>query len=94
MTSPDTIFTLLDYALSESELNYLVKILGATSGMIQQDIKEVKGYQQLAWIAADKDSPQGQQAFEDLNTMRNYLRDLKKRNKMLANILHKLKKQR
>jgi len=94
MTSPDTISTLLDNALSEAELNCLVKTLGSTSSMIQQDIKEVKGYQQLAWIAADKDSPQGQQAFEDLNTMRDYLRDLKKRNKMLASIIHKLKKQR
>jgi F0F1-type ATP synthase epsilon subunit len=81
-------------ALSEQELNFLVKVLGHASSIDQENIREARKHQQEAWIHADKETSYGRQAFADLNEVREYLRYAKKQQKMLAGILHKLKKQR
>jgi len=81
-------------ALSEQELNFLVKALGHASRVGQDDICEARKHQQEAWIHAEKETHYGRQAFSDLNELRDYIRAAKKQQKMLAGILHKLKKQR
>lgn len=78
---------------NQSELDFIKLILGLTSESVNEVKQELQDYREVLWNNCDKENPDTEDAFLELNRVKNQLKKLRVAKHKIQNIYTKIKAQ-
>lgn len=80
-------------ALNQAEISFIKKLLYLTEEAIDEHKQELQEYREVLWNNCDKENPDTEDAFRELNKVKNELKKLRTAKHKIQNIYTKIKAQ-